>query len=608
MNRAGRARGAVVVLVTVLAVLGGCATVPGSSDVTVLRRLGDDGAEPSDPSGPVRGAGPLETARGWVLASRAPSERHEAARAFLTPQAAGRWDDGASPTVVGDQVDTVFGDRAVAPGQAVVRVRAERLGVLSPEGAFLSRPGVVDLPLELAQTGGQWRIASLPSGTLVRRSDLRAATRQIRVWFVDALRGAPVADVRYIATSPASSVTARAVQLLLAGPSPGLAGAASSALPRAAALRSAVGTAPDGTTVVDLASLGALDDQRRTQIAQQVALTLAGVGVPRVRLLVDGVPLLPGRPDVGVEEVVASLPRSMLERRELPVGPGDGAAPPAPPALLVSGGRVRTADGVAPAGPAGAGAYDAVSAGLSTDGQLVAVVDATPGPAGPPGGVPGPPVRRLLAGTTGTELTPTGIEGGEMTTPTWPPDAGEVWTVVDGARVVRAVLDPRTRAFRRVDVEAGELTAAGRVTALRFSPDGVRVAAVVGGRVAVGAVARDAAGGARVTSVTVLRPDAVSDVVDVGWTRTDRLVAVGARPDRPVALLSADGFALDAGPSTNLTPPVTAVAASPGRPLVAVDQSGAWTLPGADASVGAPGEVWRSLPAVGPGAVPAYPG
>ena len=58
------------VLGLVALLLTGCATVPGSSDVSVLRRVGDP-AEPSAPPGPARGAGPLEIVRGWILASGA---------------------------------------------------------------------------------------------------------------------------------------------------------------------------------------------------------------------------------------------------------------------------------------------------------------------------------------------------------------------------------------------------------------------------------------------------------------------------------------------------------------------------------------------------------
>lgn len=174
----------VLAVVVALGLLAGCATVPGSSDVTVLRRVGD-AAEPTAPPGPVRGAGPLETVRGWVLASGATPERHQAARAFLTSAAAGTWDDGAAPTVVSDQVATVFADRPVAAGQSTVRLRATALGTVTPEGAYVARPGPVEFDLELVEQNGQWRIASLPAGTIVRRSDLTANTRPVRTWFVD---------------------------------------------------------------------------------------------------------------------------------------------------------------------------------------------------------------------------------------------------------------------------------------------------------------------------------------------------------------------------------------------------------------------------------------
>jgi hypothetical protein len=340
-----------VLLLAVGLLVTGCATVPGNSDVTVLRRVGD-AAEPSAPPGPVRGAGPLETVRGWVLASGATAERHQAARAFLTSPAAGTWDDGASPTVVSDQVDTVFTGGTTVAGQTTVRLRGTALGVLTPEGAFVAQPGPVEFDIGLVQQSGQWRIATLPAGTIVRRSDLRANTRPVRAWFLDPLSRTPVSDPRYLATSPASSVPTRTLQLLLAGPSEGLSGAAVTALPHDTVLRTDVGFGGDGTAVVDLTRTGPLDEPRRREIAQQVSLTLAGAGVPRVRLLVDGEPLVPGAPEIAVGEVLAALPPEVARRPDLPVDPiagssGAAATPPVvagrcgAPALRRTGGGLR---------------------------------------------------------------------------------------------------------------------------------------------------------------------------------------------------------------------------------------------------------------------------
>jgi hypothetical protein len=578
------------VVLLVLAVVAGCATVPGSSDVTVLRRVGD-AVEPSAPAGPARGAGPLETVRGWILASGSSSDRHEAARRFLTPTAAGGWDDGAAPVVVSDRVDTVYADRPVPVGESAVRIRATRLGTLAPDGSFVAQPGALDLVVGLAEQNGQWRISSVPAGTVVRRSDLRAATRPVRAWFLGATTGLPVGDTRYLPVSPARSVPGRTLDMVFGGPSASLAGAAVSALPPGATVRSAVAPVPDGATTVDLTRTGTLDPARREQVARQVVLTLAGVGVTRVRLLVDGAPLLPDRPEVTVGDVLAGLPARVLARRDLPVDPAAG--PPSAsttPALVVTGGRVR-ALGDAPTPSAASTVTTARSAAAGLEGQDLAVVAARG--AG----------EQLLVGRAAATLTPADVTGARLTRPTWTPSGGEVWTVVDGTRVVRLPRPPEAGPPPPpTTVDAGPLTAAGPITALRFSPDGVRVAAVAAGRVVVGLVVRDVSGGIRIASARVLRAgpgdEVLEGVDDVAWTQTDRIVAVGAR----VQEVSVDGLDLENAPTVNLTPPLWAVASAPGRPLLVVDQGGLWTLP--DDGTG----IWRSVPGGAPDAVPAYPG
>lgn len=603
-------RRAVAAVALLLALATGCASVPGSSDVTVLRRVGD-AAEPTVPPGPARDAGPLETVRGWVLASGATAERHQAARAFLTPGAAGTWDDGAAPVVVNDQVDTVFGDDPVPAGQTSVRIRATALGVLTPEGVFVAGVRPVEVDVGLTEQNGQWRISSLPTGTIVRRSDLRANTRPVRTWFLDPQRASPVSDPRYLATSPARSVPTRTLQYLLAGPSESLAGAAVSSLPVGTALRSDVTITDEGTAVVDLTRTGPLDEPRRREIAQQVTLTLAGIGVSRVRLLVDGEPLLPAGPDVAVADTLAGLPPEVARRPDLPVdpvvgGPGDVEVP----VLVADSGRLRLLSGEPAGGPAGRGAYRAVSASASYEGDVAVVAEEAPGPD------PATARARLLTGVADAELAASGIEGRSLARPSWTPDGTEVWSVLDGTTVVRAVREGPGAAVRPVAVDTSALAGAGLAAApgamgtlsgLRISPDGSRIALVAGGRVVVAAIARDGAGGARLGSVAVLRPEALDQVLDVGWTRTDQLVVVGNRADRPVTLASVDGLDVESLSATNLTPPVTAVAARPGRPLVVADQGGTWTLP-LDGGSTTGGDVWQSVPGFGASTVPSYPG
>ncbi|MFC5066219.1 LpqB family beta-propeller domain-containing protein [Actinomycetospora atypica] len=590
------------VLGLVALLLTGCATVPGSSDVSVLRRVGDP-AEPSAPPGPARGAGPLEIVRGWILASGATAERHSAARAFLTPSAAGSWDDGASPTVVSDRVDTVFSAGSGQTGQASVRIRADKLGTVRPDGAFVAAPGVVDLVVGLTQDNGTWRISALPAGTIVRRSDLRANTRPVRIWFLAAVGGAPVGETRYLPTSPSRSVPSRVLDELFSGPSDDLRGAALSALPAGALLSTAVGTTTEGVTTVDLTRIGpveAIDPGRRTEIAQQVVLTLAGVGIERVALTVDGDPLIEGRRELGVSDVLAGLPATVRDRQDLPDDASRAPAAPAP-AVVVTGGRVlavpqSSAGTAVPTRPASpdlvTGVADARSASVSPDGRDVAVVGLENGR------------LRLFVGRVGAAAAPTEVTGGVVTRPTWTPDGTEVWTVIDGAPV-RSVRSA-TAGVTRVALDTAPLAGLGPLATLRLSPDGTRVALVAGGRVAVATVVRDAGGGARLGAVRVLRPgpagESLGGVLDVTWARTDGLIAVGTGLGRPVQSVSADGLDLDDVPTTNLTPPVSAVAAAPDRPTLVVDQGGVWSLPSGG------GEVWSSVPGGSNSSVPAYPG
>ena len=71
-------RSLLLVLLLVLAGLAGCASVPESSPVQVLRRVGD-GDAPVLPPGPAEGSNALDLVRGFVYASGSSPDRHGAA-------------------------------------------------------------------------------------------------------------------------------------------------------------------------------------------------------------------------------------------------------------------------------------------------------------------------------------------------------------------------------------------------------------------------------------------------------------------------------------------------------------------------------------------------
>jgi hypothetical protein len=570
-------RPVLLALLLVLAGLAGCASVPESSPVQVLRRVGE-GDAPVLPPGPVDGSNALDLVRGFVYASGSSPDRHGAARRFLAPEAT-NWDDGVGVTVLDEQFDTVY-PSAVDPASDVrtVRIRGTALGRLTPGGWFEAAQAPVQLDLTVVRRDGQWRIARLPAGVLVRSSDFRTNYRTVKTWFVDPVRRAAVPDLRYLPGMPTRAQASRAVELLLAGPATAGQGAATSMLPANAQLRSNVVTSPEGSLIVDLTQVGDLDEAGRRLLAAQVVLSLAEVSVGRVRLLVDGAPLLPDRPDLTRDDVVPT------------------AADPAPamvPALVVYGGRVHQLTGAqldtALPGPLGNGELAVQSAASGPDGRRVAVV------------VGEGNRRRLLVGALEGSAVAVGLDAATMTRPSWDPTGAEAWTVLDSATVARVrFADDGTPRLGRVDATA--LTALGPVQDLRLSRDGIRVAAVVRGGLYAAAVARSPDGTVAIRNVRSLRPADLGEVVAADWRAAETVVAVTRRSGGPVSQVSVDGLTWELVPSSNLTPPLRAVAAAPNRPVLVTDQGGVWSFAGGEL------ETWRQVVGGVPEAVPLYPG
>jgi hypothetical protein len=573
-RRAASPATALALLLAVL-LLAGCASVPDSSPVQVLRQV-TEGDGPALPPGPAPNSSPLDLVRGFVNASASSDNRHAAARLFLTGRAQS-WDDAVPITVINDQLALNYG---IPPGQddrAQVRMRATQVGRLNRDGSFVQDEASIDLDFQVAKDGGQWRIAAAPRGVVLRLPDLRANYKPVTLYFMDPVQHVPVCDLRYLASNPPRSLPSRVVDTLLEGPSSALAGAAVSAIPKTAHLRSNVTLGPNASVSLDMTELGALDEGQRRLIAAQLVLSLAEVNVDLVHLTADGAPLMAGHPD---------LSREMFADMD-----GDDDPRPDVPGLAVIAGRARMLDGVALggplAGPSGDGSYALTSATTSTDGLRLAAVNRLDG-------------RQLVVGRLNGPLAQTGVRATALTRPTWTPTGTEVWTVRDSLSVSRVVFDQAGNGSVQ-PADAGALNALGPINDLRISGDGMRVAAIVGGQLAVGAISRSASRQVSIGNVRVLRPIELTDLTGVDWRADDQLAVVGKRPDVAVAIVSVDGLDFHPLPWNNLTPPLSAVAVAPGRPLLVSDQNGLWSY-GAD-EVG----TWRQI-AGGTGVVAGYPG
>ncbi|WP_245975830.1 LpqB family beta-propeller domain-containing protein [Amycolatopsis palatopharyngis] len=585
MNGVGVRRGRLLLaLLACLAVVGGCANVPEEStpEVVTGERLGQ--ISPDIPE-PAKDLDVLTVVRDFVRASARPAGDNAAARVYLDEQARKTWRPAQGMSIIENTFGTVYatGDaRPVDPNERVVIVRGFQVGRLGQDSAFIAAKTPYELPIRVRrQVDGQWRIVDPPANLVVTEEDFAANYFRVPVYFFAQDPSALVPDLRYVPARPQSELAGRVVDLLLAGPSEGLSGAVRNPLGDDAVLDNNVNPTADGALLVPLSGLEDRSENEKQLIVAQVVRSLQNVTVSRIRILSDGAALIDGHVDWRPSE---------LPSYEALVAPSADL-----PGLMVLEGRLRSlGDGRPVPGPAGAGAYDIQSAAQSIGGTQLAVVEETDDGA------------RLRVGESGAALPVVEQTGNTLSRPTWRPSSGpnaassEVWTAVDGEQIVRVLRTPQG-GWTPQPVDATDIAAIGPITDLRLSRDGVRVAAVAGGKLVVASVVRSS-DSVTLRAPRVLQEGTLGNIVDVDWATQDTLVVATSLQSAPVARLPVDGLRLDKFSGSNLTPPVTAVTAAPSRSTVVADSMGLWTA-------GDVGEVWRPHPqSPGGDALPFYPG
>jgi Lipoprotein LpqB beta-propeller domain/Sporulation and spore germination len=533
------------------------------------------GSQLAPPAGPERGVDPFRLVREFIEATGSSANGHAAARAFLTKSAAASWDDRSSVTVIEDAPGAA---PMAGPSDGIRRIRigGSRLGMLTADGSFVPAAGSFSVPLDVVTERGEWRITNPPPGVLVEAASLQRNYRQVRVNFIDPNRGTLVPDLRWVPAQPASTLPGRVLDLLLAGPSRRLAGAVRSAIPERVRLRSNVVVSRSGRTVINLSGLDGLTEQQQRMVVAQIVASLDGLVPAPLRLLADGEPLVAGQAEWRSADIASYAP---------PAGPWSGV-----PGQVVSGGRLRGLNGTPVPGPAGDGRFTVLSAARSNPGgELLAAVVA--GPDGHP---------QLRVGPVDGDLALAPLEATTMTRPTWRPSGTELWTVING-RTVMGVALSGTGPPLAYQVNATELTQLGAISQLRLSRDGVRVAAVIDGRLVVAAVVTESSA-MSLRHPQVLREGNLPPTASVDWARPELLVVASAGPAAQVSSVSVDGLTRRQLSSTNLTGPLTDIVAAPGREVLVADATGLWAYSDTQ-------EVWEPLlGGVGPGLVPLYPG
>ncbi|WP_328612439.1 LpqB family beta-propeller domain-containing protein [Amycolatopsis sp. NBC_00355] len=560
-----------------LVLLAGCANVPLESQPVVVSGDRQGQGQNVEAPDPPHDIDPLTLVRDFIGATLKPGQNNGAARAYLDDQGRAAWRPSRSLTIIQDTFGTVYDTEPQPdPSTQVVNVRGIDVGTLDQNSAFVPDYSSALLHVKVRkQPTGQWRIVDPPADLYATESDFSENYTAVPVVFYSESANTFVPDRRYVVAKPQAGLPSRVMDMLVNGPSTSLAGAVKNLLGEPVAIDTNVKSLDDGTLVIPLTGLTGVSDDIRNLIAAQIVLSLQYVTSARIRILADGAALVPNHPDWRQSDLPA-YGAALSPSQDL-LG------------LMTVGGRVRSlGDGAPIAGPAGNGGYDVVNAAQSIDGKRLAVVERAGG------GV------HLRIGDLGRELPQVNVAGSTLSRPTWRPGASEVWTVVDQLSVARIVLTPNGQ-WTPLTVNASDLIQQGSVSELRFSRDGARVAAVVGGQLWVASVVGSGGDSVSLREPRHLQPHDLQDVVDVDWLTQDTLVAVTSSVSQPVVRVTVDGQRLDAFNSSNLTTPVHGVTAAPSRPIVVADASGLWT-----ASV--LGEVWRPQNHSAKDADPFYPG
>jgi hypothetical protein len=314
-HRAGFHRWVLVVVAAVLSVAG-CVSMPNGGPPMPFDAT-QSGTGPNQdytaPYAALPGAGwlPNEIVQGFLAASASYFNRQDVARAYLTPAADKTWDPKGSVTVFSNSASVSLPTpvNLKNANSAMVTVTGQVQATLNTNGQVLSvaqgqaQPSVRDTcassagsvgsvcEFTLVKSAGQWRIAKLPTNLLFNESDFVRVYQSQDVYFFNPAYSRLVPDTVFVPLGTSvTTLLQTLVNTLITGPGPTwLANATFSVLPKNTTVK---GISLHGSTaIVNLG--GGIVKANRSQVAAQLAWTLVGssggqYNVEAVQLLING--------------------------------------------------------------------------------------------------------------------------------------------------------------------------------------------------------------------------------------------------------------------------------------------------------------------------------
>lgn len=525
---------ATMATVVALGTLSACTTLPGDSAPEVVSSYAaspalEEVVEPT-PGNPAD-----LMLRDFFSASAHPLVDHEAARRFLTPEAATSWDAGNDVFVL-DRMD-IASDSSASADKVTYTVRGNLIGSMGVGGAYRPMFTGYETSYDMVKVNGEWRISNLPDAVVVDRNDFTSVYQPHAVYFVDPQSRHLVADRRWVYTRQ-QSMSASLISLLAAGPKDSLEKGVRTLIPQNATVQTR--SLDSGGVSVDFTGMTGLNQQERELVAAQVVWTLASSDVRGpYSITADGSPLSEQNGQEWQVEDVSKF---------------DPQADVAMPLRAVLDGKIVDIS-ENQSTPIEGWVNDQYneSVAVSPQGSVFAVVTGR-----------GDWERKLLVGGE-NDQPQTAVTADSLTRPTWGSDADTIYTVVDGKQVVRLArreLGAVDRsnvdmgAIRQVD---GETT---RISMFRLARDGVRAVLLINGRVYTTVLENNDDGGKRLGSLIQVGHQLGDTAISADW-QPDGSLLVGTRSsDAPLWQVAADGSIATQLPSRNLSAPVVAVAAT----------------------------------------------
>ncbi len=474
--------------------LAGCGGLPVDGQVT----RGDEMGVPAAPSvrqhfaAPDPGASPAEIVRGFVTAHAAPGENYRAARDYLSVTSADDWLPRSRSVVIVDSAATLRVESVSSgPDERTVLLSGPAKAVVASNGRYTEVAGATrSAEIRLIQEAGEWRIQRLPVdfGLWLEQFDFDVTFGVFTVAYAAAKDRVVIPDRRWFPMTNALPTTLARAQLEPVPPY--LAGAAVTGFPLLTRLRVDAVSVTDGVATLDLTShaLSGTAEQRRAAFAQTVVTMTQAPAVRSVSLQVGTQRLTAGEAAervAGLDEVGYRLAGAFGADQ---VVLRNGTALRAVAASDVRSSRVQPEGPFLPAlGAAWSSLAIASDLGelAATSGDGEALIRWRRDPAEASGGRSAiqPPFGRALTRPSYDSLGGLWVAGSTR--------SGEsaLWVFDPGGELGRG-------APRRV---RATWLAEGRITGLRVSPEGERVAVLLAPpqgpvRLAVAGIQRDAAG------------------------------------------------------------------------------------------------------------------